>query len=133
REGNIWVTTTEGIDRFRNIPVAIVSTKQGLSGDVMSVLSGTDGNIWLGTRDGLDRWNKDRLTIFRRRNGLPDESVQALLQGDHGTVWASNPFGIGRFEMGRFIPLTAAPHGYVRSITGRAGNLWVASADHGLL
>src|SRR5205807_73916 len=31
REGNIWVSTLEGLDRFRDFAVATLTTKQGLS------------------------------------------------------------------------------------------------------
>ena len=33
REGNIWVATTGGLDRFRELPVTTISVKQGLSSD----------------------------------------------------------------------------------------------------
>src|SRR5207237_568591 len=33
REGNIWVATTGGLDRFRELPVTTFSVKQGLASD----------------------------------------------------------------------------------------------------
>ena len=51
REGNIWVSTAGGLDRFRELPVTTVSTKQGLSSDsVHSVIATTDGSTWIATR-----------------------------------------------------------------------------------
>ena len=48
REGNVWVATTGGLDRFRELPVATISVKQGLSSDAtQSVLAATDGSIGL--------------------------------------------------------------------------------------
>ena len=34
REGNIWVATSRGLDRFRELPVTTISVKQGLSSDL---------------------------------------------------------------------------------------------------
>ena len=57
REGNVWVATTGGLDRFRELPVATISVKQGLSSDAtQSVLAATDGSIWVGAHEGLTRW-----------------------------------------------------------------------------
>ena len=45
REGNIWVATTGGLDRFRELPVTTISVKQGLSSDsVNSVVASADGS-----------------------------------------------------------------------------------------
>jgi ligand-binding sensor domain-containing protein len=44
REGNIWVSTSAGLDRFRELPVRSYSRKQGLSSDaIASVVAATDG------------------------------------------------------------------------------------------
>ena len=65
REGNIWVATINGLDRFRDFAVATISVKQGLSNaDVWSVLAARDGSVWLGTRDGLNRWKNGQITIY---------------------------------------------------------------------
>src|SRR5208283_3695686 len=31
REGDVWVATSDGLDRFRDFPVSTISVKQGLS------------------------------------------------------------------------------------------------------
>ena len=68
REGNIWVATAEGLDRFRDFAIPTFSDQQGLSsGGIFSVLTARDGSLWLGTSDGLNRWNKGQITIYRYR------------------------------------------------------------------
>src|SRR5262249_12048935 len=43
REGNIWVSTSDGLDRFRDFPIATFTVSQGLStGLVWSVLAARD-------------------------------------------------------------------------------------------
>jgi signal transduction histidine kinase/ligand-binding sensor domain-containing protein len=133
REGDVWVATTDGIDRFRPMTVSTVSIEQGVSADILSVIAGKDGGIWLATLTGLDRWNNGQVTVFGKRNGMPDDSVQALFQDDLGRVWASTRFGVGYFEAGRFHSAEGVPPGPVWSIAGGAGDLWVGSVQHGLL
>jgi ligand-binding sensor domain-containing protein len=38
REGNIWVATTQGLDRFRDPAVPTISVEQGLSSAVVGSL-----------------------------------------------------------------------------------------------
>jgi signal transduction histidine kinase/sugar lactone lactonase YvrE len=135
REGNIWVATVNGLDRFRDFAVSTISAKQGLSNDrVLSVLAGSDGSVWLGTADGLNRWKDGQVTIYRKRtSGLPDDAVESLFQDDHGRIWVSTNGGIAYFENGRFIPVGAVPGRFVSSIAGdAAGNLWFGHEFQGL-
>jgi signal transduction histidine kinase/ligand-binding sensor domain-containing protein len=68
-EGNIWVATVDGIERFRDFAIPTISVEQGLSSrGVDSVLVASDGSVWLGTSDGLNRWNQGQVTIYRRRS-----------------------------------------------------------------
>src|SRR5580704_5016738 len=145
REGNIWVATINGLDRFHELPVVTYSRKQGLS-DIPwgGVLAARDGSIWFATLDGLNRLNHGEVTVYRQHrttaskqkavgNGLPDEGVGSLFQGSRGRIWVSTPRGVGYLETNRFVP-TAVPGGLVGSITGDAsGNLWIANRELGLL
>jgi signal transduction histidine kinase/ligand-binding sensor domain-containing protein len=133
REGNVWVATAGGIDRFRGLPVTTISTKQGLSSDLaQSVVAGEDGSTWIATQDGVTRWNDGQTTIFRKANGLPNDIVQSLYQDDQGQIWVFTLHGLAYFKDGRFIPVSGVPSEEVYSITGdRAGNLWL-SGNRGL-
>jgi signal transduction histidine kinase len=136
REGNIWVATRDGLDRFRDFAVPTISGKQGLSSsNVWSVLAARDGSIWLGTSQGLNRWNDGQITIYRKESGgLPDNSVGSLFQDDSGRVWVSTSRGVAYFENGRFVPVSSVPAApTVWSIAGdREGSLWISSQGYGL-
>ena len=74
-EGNVWVATIGGLDRFRDYTISTLSVKQGLSNArVESVLAARDGSVWLGTRDGLDRWKDGQITIYRKRSAQAQQS-----------------------------------------------------------
>ena len=128
REGDIWVATTGGLDRFRELPVSTVSVRQGLFSDAtQSVLAATDGSIWIGAYDGLTRWKNGQTTIFRKGSGLPDGPPQSLFQDFRGQIWVSAPHGLFYFKDGRFLVANAAPGGEVHFMSGdKAGNLWLS-------
>jgi len=135
REGNMWVATRDGLDRFRDVAVPTVSVKQGLSNaTVVSVLAATDGSVWLATNDGLNKWKDGRNTIYRKRgSGLPDNRVASLLQDNRGRIWVSTLRGIAYLENGRFIHVDSVPDEPAHSIAGDSiGNLWISLQDQGL-
>jgi PAS domain S-box-containing protein len=145
REGNIWVATINGLDRFHELPVITYSRKQVLS-DIPwgGMLAARDGSIWFATLDGLNRLNHGQVTVYRQHrtragkqevvgSGLPDEGVGSLFQDSRGRIWVSTLTAIGFLENDRFIP-AAAPGGLVESLTeDTSGNLWIANRDVGLL
>ena len=145
REGNIWIATINGLDRFRELPVVTYSGKQGLSAIPWGgVLAARQGNVWFATLDGLYRLNHGQVTVYLQHrakagvreiagSGLPDEGVGSLFQDSRGRIWVSTQTGIGYMEHDRFIP-AAVPGGSVGSLTeDSSGNLWIANRERGLL
>jgi signal transduction histidine kinase len=128
REGNVWVNTTGGLDRFRELPVTTLSVRQGLSSDATNAaLAAQDGSIWLAAHDGLTRWNNGQSTQFRKSSGLPDDSIQSLFQDHSGRIWVFTSRGLAYFKDGRFVPAKAPRSGEVYCITGDdSGNLWLS-------
>jgi signal transduction histidine kinase/ligand-binding sensor domain-containing protein len=155
REGNIWVGTADGLDRFREPAIATISVEQGLSSRALtSVLAARDGSVFLGTSDGLNRWKNGQLTTYGKRSGvdgagtdkrrsgltstvrevtgtgLPEDEVYSLFEDDQGRILVTTARGVGFFESERFIPVSSLPGGFVYSITGdNAGNVWISHAE----
>ena len=162
REGNVWVSTTAGLDRFREYAIPTISVKQGLSSPfVVCVLAARDGSVWLGTTDGLNRWKDGQVTIYRKRTAataaqspdaiiateagaakpanaiqyvaLPGNYIDSLYQDAQGRIWVATHQGLGYFENSRFIPFSAMQITYAIPITGdSSGNIWAASTEQGL-
>src|SRR5579864_6229240 len=130
-EGNVWVGTTRGIDRFRELPVSTTSIRRGLS-NTNSLTAATDGSIWIATHDGLIRSRNEQITTFRKADGLPDDMVQSLFCDHRGRIWVFTGHGLAYFEDGRFVAVNGVPSTEVYSITGdEAENLWL-SGNRGL-
>ena len=155
REGDIWAATSDGLDRFRELAVPTISVKQGLSNGVVgSVVPARDGSVWVATIDGLNRWNNGQITIYRKRSGgplarlaqrpgvrerydegLPQNSLESLLEDDRGRIWVPTRGGIAYLEDDRFssvgvLPSVLAVHAMAQD---GAGNLWLGDLYRGLL
>jgi len=139
-EGTIWVGTSAGLDRFRELPVTSLSVEQGLSSAIAkSVLAARDGSVWIGAPDGINRWNHGHVTIYRMRSnpGLPCCGISSLYEDDRGRVWVSGYRGLAVFEKGRFTAAPSMPAGSYFAIAGdNHGGLWLSlwftSHDDGL-
>jgi signal transduction histidine kinase/ligand-binding sensor domain-containing protein len=127
REGNVWVASTGGLDRFRQLPVTTMSKRQGLTSDAThAVLAATDGSIWFGAVDGLTRLKNGKTTVFRPGSGVPD-APQSLYQDDHGRIWLSTRQGLAYFGDDTFVGVKGVPGGEVHNIAGDSeGNLWLS-------
>jgi signal transduction histidine kinase/ligand-binding sensor domain-containing protein len=81
REGNIWVATTDGLDRFRDFAIPTFSDQQGFSSrGLFSILAARDGSLWLGASNGVNRWDQGQITIYRNR-GLGDTGRGSPVSG----------------------------------------------------
>ena len=139
REGNVWVSTLAGLDRFHDLGIATVTAKQGLSRDLVgSVLADKDGGVWLATYGGLNRLNHGQITtpqIDKVRNGkIHGLAPNCLFQNERGRIWVSTPRQLGYLEDGKFTSIEGAPAGNILSVAqDNASNLWVANEVIGLV
>src|SRR5580700_6965163 len=155
REGDVWVASLGGLDRFRNYAVTTYAQHEGL-GTVPgwgSVTASRDGTIWMGTKDGLRMWSHGEVTIYGRATDhksqsttawlpvryvanrrLPDHAPVFVFADNAGRVLVSTPYAFGYMENGGFVPISGLPGGLVSSVAqDRQGNLWIANQDQGLL
>jgi ligand-binding sensor domain-containing protein len=87
REGNIWVATGDGLDKFRNFAIPTFSVQQGFSsGGFFAILAARDGSLWLGTSDGLNRWDKGQITVYRKGGVLGTRGSAAVSGHNQGTA-----------------------------------------------
>ena len=85
REGNIWVTSPDSIDKFTKPAVPRLTRKQGLSGDsVSSVLTDRHGKTWIGTSNGFDELVDDG--VIRPSIHFRDHPGLALVETHAGRI-----------------------------------------------
>ncbi len=103
REGNIWVATSRGIDRFHDTPVVSFSIREGLtSEDADSVFAAHDGTVWIGNLEALDFLRQGRLSSIAKRNGLPGRLITSLLEDHQGRLWVGIDNGLAVYDHGQF-------------------------------
>src|SRR5882762_1435819 len=133
REGNIWVSTSRGIDKFHDLRVTSFSTRQGLNSDqVNSVLASRDGTVWIGSYS-LDVLRSGKITSIQPRNGLPGRALTSLLEDRAGRLWVGVDQELSVYERGKFRKIHArdgSPLGIVRAMTEDVDDtIWVATND----
>jgi signal transduction histidine kinase/ligand-binding sensor domain-containing protein len=120
KEGNIWVATSSGIDRFRSLRVTTFSPRDGLAaGSTSAVVATHAGTIWVGNEGALDRIKGNTVTSIRKKNGLPGESITSLVEDRDGLLWVGIDNGLATYDREHFSSITAdkgEPLGIIRSI-----------------
>jgi signal transduction histidine kinase/ligand-binding sensor domain-containing protein len=137
REGNIWVATDGGLDRFRPRNVTWFPLRNG----PFTLVTGPGGDVWAGPRDPFPviRIEDQKATIHG-----PD-SVYTAYQDPDGSIWFAAHSSLLHWVNGQFINIalprqvlelsrsTSPPDPIIaQAITkDRSGNLWVAFSGSG--
>jgi len=96
-EGSLWVgTLSGGLNRFRNSPLTIYGSKDGL-GSLTSVADGGDGSLWIGTTDGLKHLEHGRITGYHAPFGPSGNYVLTVMRDKEGTIWTGTEKGVVHF------------------------------------
>ncbi len=132
-EGDMWVSTSRGIDSFRNLPVATFSKREGLSTDKAgSVLASRDGTVWIGTNGALDSIRPGKDSFIQEQHGLPGGRVTSLFEDHTGHLWVGVDKKLFVFDSGHFSPTFksgGAPIGVVTGLTeDTTGDVWAVSS-----
>jgi len=148
REGNVWVATTTGLDRFRDFAVSRISARQDLAGSASAVTAAGDGGVWIANSEGVAKWINGRLLTYRAReeqgdrpiargirvSGLPRGGVWTVFHDDRRRTWLASPRGFGYLLNNRFVDLPGVGARSVRTIAEDArANVWVADQRLGLI
>jgi signal transduction histidine kinase/ligand-binding sensor domain-containing protein len=103
REGNVWVVTANGVDKFRATRVVTFSSRQGLSSDgVDAVLASKSGAIWVSNTTALDRIDNGTVKTYALNSGFPGHAPTALFEDSLGRLWVGADDGAAVFERERF-------------------------------
>ena len=131
REGNVWIGTNRGLDRFsnRNLKRAF-----DLPAGDMGIAAADDGGLWLvGVRDS---------SLLRFENGelnprsTPAQQIAAIIPASSGSVWLGGSNGLWRYATGwsdRIAAPAAAEGAEIQAIAQeRSGALWVSFVRRGV-
>ena len=128
REGDMWISTSRGLDQFRTAAGALLPRNNEFKGSARTVLATRDGSVWGATTSA----------VYRIRGAEATELLAAKslnLFGDRrGRVWVIAESQLGYIEDGRYVPATHVPAGEIGGMAeDSSGNLWIAHREAGLL
>ena len=129
-DGYLWLGTQSGLVRFDGIGFTTLYQAGGFPLDklwIQDLLEDSDHNLWLATAaDGLYRLHDGAAVRYTKNDGLPSDSVQALMVDHRGILWVSTNEGIVNFVGGKFVGVPGvvprSPHGICET---EAGTVWV--------
>lgn len=135
REGNVWIATSSGIDRFRPTNVHRLPPEVGELGS-HALAPAEHGSVWIGSFEGLTRSSLDGLWKFDGRlKRIPVPGITRVTAVDadaDGKLWIAGAEGVWREESHeRFRKVAELPEDargqQVHALTvDLAGNPWVS-------
>ena len=98
--GRMWLGFENGeVVVFDGDASRLYSTKDGLgSGKVLVIADDREGQVLIGGEGGLSRFAQDRFVTLTQDNGLPGNSVSAIVEDDDGNLWLAGALGIVRVK-----------------------------------
>lgn len=142
REGNLWVSTLRGLNRFRHsqlVPVALPPSQQNFT-----LVADGDGTLWVGgtTSRGVDRIDNTVAAGLTAASLVPGSpaGLGSVFTGDRartGNVWWGDYGGVWRQRGSHFMRFPS-PTGMKKDwawevmSSGGDGQLWVGYGDDGL-
>jgi signal transduction histidine kinase/ligand-binding sensor domain-containing protein len=158
-EGNVWVGTSAGLDRFRDYAVPTISNKQGLAEAYAgAVVAATDGGIWAASFTGVTHFKNGQVTVYStaiaRTPGSHSQAAQtatstiarwikdsgllhtaeSLLEDHEGKIWVTSSEGIVRWDGNRFSRVPGVPGGGVFGMAEDSRQtVWLNNEQHGFV
>jgi signal transduction histidine kinase/ligand-binding sensor domain-containing protein len=130
REGNVWMGTSGGLDRFRASSMVLAEFPRG-SHD-FALVAGDDGEVWAGTTNRPLMRLRDGEVSFEQLGS----AVRSASRDEEGVVWLGADNGLWRVEDGRLSHVTPLPDplAQVQAMTrDHRGTLWVSLTGHTLM
>ena len=134
REGNIWVGTNNGLDRFRKTSLVPVPLPSKLNYAFAFLAPGDSGNVWLKSLGKLVRLHQGRA---EDHPPLPYSETLYAYRDSSCAVWWVQSHRILRYYAGRYsrIPLPSSSpslDGGVAATEDGSGTFWLAVQNKGL-
>jgi len=145
--GDLWVGTPDGLNRFRNGRIDAYTSADGLPDDfIRSLLTDSDGSLWIGTRRGLTHLTGKtsgpdassyamRFETFTQDNGLGSNLVGAMARDSKGDLWVATFAGLSRLHGETITNYTTANGLSSNVITAllprENGTLLIGAQEHG--
>jgi signal transduction histidine kinase len=135
REKNVWVGTASGLDRFRHVPFARVSSPSG-GGFIYTLATRPDGAMWMDD----DEHHIMEVRDYRVKTLDGPRHLSYFNTDSSGVTWAGMSLG-GAPQLWRYadsgwrqvpLPGLITSHAILAAASDAAGGLWVSITIEGL-
>lgn len=131
REGTLWLTTSKGLDSFRDIPVLTVPASSfGGAHELDNVVTTRDGTLWIGGLGTLFTQKKGGDSFIQRAKNLGEKQVTTIFEDHRGRMWIGLDNTLNILEGNSFGPIhmtDGSPTGMIVSMADDQGQLWAVS------
>src|SRR5262249_44525786 len=119
--GRMWIGTADGLSCFDGAKFQNYSSKDGLGGDVIRAVTGSNKTIWIGTSHGLSAFDGKSFRNYTIRDGLisNDITTRAALSRRDGTLWFGTTEGAVHYRAVPETTLQLPPRVYISGIRAR--------------
>ncbi len=137
-DGTLWIGTNKGLIRYRPGDQQLYTVAHGLpSDDIWSLCWTREGILWGGTSgNGVFRLSPEQIINFTQSDGLPNVSVQKILQERSGRILLSTLGGLAEIQNDRARPIRGfqkPPFDQIRRrITQDGHGHWWIGTEEGL-
>jgi ligand-binding sensor domain-containing protein/signal transduction histidine kinase len=138
RQGNVWIGTGEGLERYAHGTLAAVPVLPART-EVTALDRDAAGGMWVGTASGIVDVVNDRAALLLRPHGLGRERtnhVDRFFRDRQGVLWIATERGLFRLagnQLESFAPDSALASNRVLAMyEDREGDLWVGTDSGGL-
>ena len=104
-DGYIWFGTELGLVRFDGLRFEVFD-KNNTAGigdnNIATLLEDRTGTLWVGTSSaGVARYARNKFRPLTKKDGLPSDSVHAVVEDTFGDIWIGTNAGLARVHNGR--------------------------------
>ncbi len=142
-DGSLWIGTRLGLAVLRNgqfttwKKLAVPRGDWLLDDHIFSIAEDQQGGLWLGTGYGLTRFQAGQFKTYLTADGLPHDSIRAVLCARDGSVWAATyRGGLSHLRDGKFTNYASEQGLSVNSLRtlyeDKDGTLWIGTNGGGL-
>ena len=110
KDKNLWIGTSDGVDVLDHKTGRFLhysqneSSNSGLSnGNIIYIKVDTRDFIWIGTREGVNVFDKskNKFIVFRKTDGLPDNTINTILEDKYHNMWIGTPKGLCNIKVSK--------------------------------
>ena len=145
--GALWIgaETNDGLiafiirdNKYFRFPVA--GHNEHANQKVLTLFEDAEKTIWIGTENGLTQYCRSRFEVFTMKDGMPSDSIRAIMIDSKGNHWISSPAGLFRFNFDEsgmpqrkiyFTEKKSSDFRIVSLFEGKNGNVWVGTYGYG--